>query len=246
MSTAGNFIRSSHTLEAVIQVQCMGKNRCYCWWSEQRGTDSQVSAELLKASQCQPALPTAQVSTCQSCQIASCKCLSLQESRTRQPSLLFQHKCIHLYLSCQPVSKAAESCSLIICSGCCSLFLMKYFGVALAAQTSVNKRLLSKQPCQLNGEDLHTTLKQSEEHTHWNTREPKLCCFLLFQSLLFPLAIKILFLPESTSDLSFHFLFLSLILFTTSPIPSLDIYFASPSSSSQKLSRLQFIRFSHY
>lgn len=39
----------NHMLEAVIQVQCMGKNRCYCCWSEQWGMDSQVSAEVLKA-----------------------------------------------------------------------------------------------------------------------------------------------------------------------------------------------------
>lgn len=105
----------------------------------------------------------------------------------RQLSLLFQQKYTHFYLSCQPVSEAIESHSLVICSSCCSLFLMKYFGVALAAQTNVNKRLLSMPE---TGEGLHT-LKQSEEDACWNTREQKLCWLLLFQSLLLHLLSKL-------------------------------------------------------
>jgi len=61
---------------------------------------------------------------------------------------------------------------------------MKYFGVALAAQTSANKRLLSKQPCQMSGEGLHTTLNQAEEGAHWNTRKPELLGFAVLLSSL--------------------------------------------------------------
>lgn len=70
-------------------------------------------------------------------------------------------------------------------------------------------------------------IQQSEEDAHWNTREPKLCCFLPFQSLLFPLAVKIFSLLQSAKNLLFPFLFISLIIFTTSPTPSLYICFSS-------------------